>query len=229
MADAKCPHHQQYQVLQVHRVTQVTQVRVRCLPLPHQKQLIVHVVQQIITLPMIPKQSTDTNKEIFNIVFTVIIHENGALAENVFLDSYADTLALIAVAGMAVMSCLGCFAIFGDFAAIAGLTVKGQNAKHRSDMYGCCCSVCILITLLISGVVGFFSTVFEQKCFTPWAHTMMKNTEDLTWAVTFGAIQLLLLLVFKNCMNLIVMPRLFKQLGTRAASEGLSRMFGCLR
>ena len=49
------------------------------------------------------------------------------------------------------------------------------------------------------------------------------------WAVTFGAIQLLLLLALKNCMNLIVMPRLFKELGTSAASEGLSSMFGCLR
>jgi hypothetical protein len=153
--------------------------------------------------------------------------ENGALAENVFLDSYADTLALIAVAGMAVMSCLECFAVFGDFATIAGY--DRQNAKNRSEICGCCCSVCILITLLISGVVGFFSTVFEQECFTPWAHTMMKNTEDLMWAVTFGAIQLLLLLALKNCMNLIVMPRLFEELGTSAASEGLSRMFGCLR
>jgi hypothetical protein len=43
------------------------------------------------------------------------------------------------------------------------------------------------------------------------------------WAVTFGAIQLLLLLALKNCMNLIVMPRLFKELGTSAASEGLSQ------
>ena len=123
------------------------------------------------------------------------------------------------------MSCLGCVAVVGAVASISGRVSQGRTASVNSDLCGCFCSSCILILLLVSGAMGFFTQVFESECFTPWARDMMKKTEDLTWKVTFSSIQLLICLAFKTFMNLFIIPKIWKELGQAGFKNGLGGIF----